>query len=254
MTEDSPGARRAWAPSATTAATAATAAATVATAAARAAARKRTAAAPWLAVLPMLAILAAACHSPTSASAPATAGASRPPTGAPATSAPSPAGNPTAAAGGAGDAAGHCPSAALKAALGPPSGAAGSSYVPIRFTNVSATRCTLFGYPGVSFVTGRSGSEVGNPASRIPLPTGRDHRVTLAPGHAANAVLQVADAGNYPAARCQPASAPYLRVFPPDQTAALYLRNADGYPACASRGVTILHVQPVQPGAGSAGS
>ena len=275
MTADGPAARRVRTPSATTAATAvATGAATGATGAtgaagpeaagpgaarpgaagpaATGAARKRTAATACLAVLPMLAMLAAACQSP-SASSSATAGASRPPSGtsAPATSGTSPAGNPTAASGGAGNAAGTCSSHALRAALGPASGAAGSSYVPIRFTNRSETRCTLYGYPGVSFVTWPSGSEVGNPASRMPLTAGPAHVVTITPGSTANAVLQVADAGNYPTSACQPASAPYLRVFPPGQTAALYVRN--GYRACASRGVTILHVEPVQSGAGSAG-
>lgn len=220
-----------------------------------AAARKGTAAVSYLAAVPVVALLAAACSSPSAGTA-----GSRPPSGAAsAAGAPSGAGtsagtgNPTAAAGGTGTAAGACASAALKAALGPPSGAAGSSYLPIRFTNVSAAGCTLQGYPGVSFVTGPSGSQVGNPADRIPRPAGPAHPVTLAPGGAANAVLQVADAGNYPASRCQPASAAYLRVFPPGQTAALYVRNAYGYPACASTGVTTLHVEPVQPGPGSAG-
>lgn len=218
------------------------------------AAGKGTAVAACLAALPVVALLAAGCSSasPSAGSPPPSGAASAPGTPAGAGTSAS-TGSPAAAAGGTGTAAGACASAALKAALGPPSGAAGSSYVPIRFTNVSAARCTLFGYPGVSFVTGPSGREVGNPADRIPLPAGPAHRVTLAPGGAANAVLQVADAGNYPASRCQPASAAYLRVFPPGQTAALQVKNAYGYQACTSRGVTTLHVEPVQPGAGSAG-
>ena len=145
-----------------------------------------------------------------------------------------------------------CATSVLKAVMGPASGAAGSAYVPIRFTNHSSTGCTLFGYPGVSFVTGPAGSQVGNAASRTPLPAGPAHLVTLAPGAVANAVLQIADTGNYPRSTCQPASGPYLRIYPPGQTAALYLRNGTGFGTCASKSVTTLHIEPVQPGASPA--
>lgn len=58
-----------------------------------------------------------------------------------------------------------CATTALTASLGPGSGAAGSSYYPIEFTNASSTTCTLYGYPGVSFVTA-SGVQVGAAATR----------------------------------------------------------------------------------------
>lgn len=100
------------------------------------------------------------------------------------------------------------------------SAAAGSVYYPINFTNTGAAACTLFGYPGVSFVTGRSGSEIGAPATRnhgVPSVT-----VTLQPGGHAHASLQVVDAGNYSASYCHPVTAHLLRVYPPNQTAAGY--------------------------------
>ena len=43
-----------------------------------------------------------------------------------------------------------CATTALTASLGPASGAAGSSYYPIEFTNSSSATCSLYGYPGVS--------------------------------------------------------------------------------------------------------
>jgi hypothetical protein len=119
---------------------------------------------------------------------------------------------------------------------------------------VSSADCALYGYPGVSFVTGPAGGQVGNAASRIPLPAGQPRAVTLRPGEVANAVLQVVDNGVYPKSGCQPADGSYLRVYPPGQTAALYVRT--GFTqgaACASRTVTTLQIQPVQPGAGPAG-
>jgi Protein of unknown function (DUF4232) len=161
---------------------------------------------------------------------------------------------PAAAAGASANAAGACATSTLKAATGPANGAAGSAYVPIRFTNVSSRTCTLSGYPGVSFVTGPTGSQVGNAADRMPPPNGLARPVALAPGAVASAVLQIADAGNfYPASRCRPASGPYLRVYPPGQTGALFIRTGFGAGvACASRAVTTLHVGPVQPGASPA--
>jgi uncharacterized protein DUF4232 len=73
--------------------------------------------------------------------------------------------------------------------------AAGSIYVPIGFTNTSGNACTMEGYPGVSFVRGPSGGQLGNAATRNPAAP--PAMVTLAPGGVAHAILQVAGAGNY---------------------------------------------------------
>ena len=56
-----------------------------------------------------------------------------------------------------------CPSSVLKANVDTAQGgaAAGSNYVPIDFTNTSGSACTLDGYPGVSFVRGPSGGQLG---------------------------------------------------------------------------------------------
>jgi hypothetical protein len=214
------------------------------------AARRRTAASGFLAALVVLAILVAGCGS----SAPSAAtGGSQPPSSPASPAGKTPGAGSPGTAGGSANAARACATTALKAVLVPASGAAGSAYAPIRFSNVSRTRCALSGYPGVSFVTGPSGSQIGSAANRIPLPAGPARAVTLAPGAFANAVLQIADPGNYPKSRCQPASAPYLRVYPPGQTEALYLKNASGFGACASADVTTLHIEPVEPGASPPG-
>ena len=76
--------------------------------------------------------------------------------------------------------------------------AAGSTYYPIQFANTSGSSCTLYGYPGVSFVTAQGGSQIGPAASRNPaMPKAL---VTLAPGQTVHAELQVVDAENYPPA------------------------------------------------------
>ena len=101
-------------------------------------------------------------------------------------------------------------------------GAAGSIYYPLDFTNISGSPCTLFGYPGVSFVTGQSGTQLGRAATRNPV--AHPVTITLAPGDVAHATLQVAEAGNYDPAQCSPVTAHWLKVFPPDQFSAAYVR------------------------------
>ncbi len=141
-----------------------------------------------------------------------------------------------------------CVTSALAVSLGPGSGAAGSTYYPIEFTNTSGVTCTLYGYPGVSFVAA-SGGQVGAAATEDPTYPRR--LVTLASGAAAHAELRVTDAVNYPSSACQPVTVHRLRVFPPGQISSLYLTlNAT---ACASTSVQILSVQTVQPGNGAAG-
>lgn len=108
-----------------------------------------------------------------------------------------------------------CKTSALAASLGPGNGAAGSIYYPIQFTSRSGATCTLYGYPGVSFVAA-SGGQVGAAATEDPAYPRR--LVTLAPGAAAHAELRVTDAMNYPASACRPVTVHRLRVFPPGQT------------------------------------
>jgi hypothetical protein len=138
-----------------------------------------------------------------------------------------------------------CATAVLKAALGRGSGAAGSVYYPVDFTNTSASACSLYGYPGVSFVTA-SGGQVGAAATEDPVYPRQ--LVTLAPGSTAHAELQVLDAHNYPPSTCSPVAVHRLKVFPPGQTSALYVAvSATG---CLNPSVPVLTVQTVQPGGG----
>jgi hypothetical protein len=140
-----------------------------------------------------------------------------------------------------------CASTALTARLGPGSGAAGSSYYPVELTNSSSSTCSLYGYPGVSFIIAASGSQIG--ASAIEDPAFPRRLVTLAPGATAHAVLQVVDARNYPASTCHPVTAHSLRIYPPGQTTALSVSFTAT--ACAATSVPILGVQTVQPGSGA---
>ncbi len=122
--------------------------------------------------------------------------------------------------------------------VGPGGGAAGSTSMPIEFTNTGHTTCTLYGYPGVS---ARSSSQLGYAAGRDPQAPSRT--VILAPGASAHTVLQLTDVSNYPPATCGPATASVLRVYPPGSLTSEDV--AYRFPACSKAGPVYLSVRAV---------
>jgi hypothetical protein len=138
-----------------------------------------------------------------------------------------------------------CPTRSLGLKLGLAQGAAGSTFQVIDFTNISNASCTLYGYPGVSLAGGK-------PVTQIGLAAAESHAtarklVTLSPGAVASAVLQIAHAVNFPAARCGLVTADYLQIYPPNQTTPGYLHYRSQ--TCAKK-VQILTISVVQPGSG----
>jgi hypothetical protein len=107
------------------------------------------------------------------------------------------------------------------------------------FTNVSRLPCTMTGYPQVA--ADRNGVPVGGAA--VQDTTVVAHRLLLAPGQTVHAALDA----TVPTARCHPVSASGLRVTPPGQSSARYLRRP--LTACTARGQIYLHVRAVQTGA-----
>jgi hypothetical protein len=116
----------------------------------------------------------------------------------------------------------------------------------IDFVNISGVTCSLYGYPGVSFVTTGTGGHVIGAAAAESSTTPR-RLVTLAPGATGNALLRIVEAGIYPASKCGPVTAHWLQIYPPNQTTPAYLAYTS--PAC-SKPVNILSVSVVQPGSG----
>jgi hypothetical protein len=110
--------------------------------------------------------------------------------------------------------------------LGAGDGAAGSTYFMVNFLNRSSVICTLNGYPGVSYVTGTAGTQVGSPAARVPTPGSTQQTVQLAPGNSAHATLREVNVGNYPSATCSPTPVRGLRIYPPNQTAATFIAQS----------------------------
>lgn len=125
---------------------------------------------------------------------------------------------PTSAAGTA-----NCATSELKGTLGQEEGAAGSVYAPLILTNVGSRPCELRGFPGVSYVAGDDGHQVG-PAAAMSGPRGGE--VVLKPGAAAAAQLQLVNVANFDAAACKPIPVRGLRIYPPGDTASLYIARA----------------------------
>jgi hypothetical protein len=135
-----------------------------------------------------------------------------------------------------------CATSALQVKLGSSDGYAGGVYVLIDFTNTSGSTCTLFGYPGVSLVTGPPYKQIGLAAKRSTSTSKK--LVTLAAGATANAQLQIVNALNFPSASCGPTKATALKIYPPNQTEPAYLPNTS---TGCSKPVQIMYIGTVRP-------
>ncbi|MBY8888569.1 DUF4232 domain-containing protein [Streptomyces sp. PTM05] len=136
-----------------------------------------------------------------------------------------------------------CATSQLKATQQDASVGAGQYYSKVVFTNVSGTTCTLDGFPGVSYVK-QAGVQSGNAAQRS---GGPGHVVTLKPHGTASAVLHDANGiGGYDPSQCQLSQAQGLRVYPPNQKAALFIPWNTQH--CAGPTIHSLTIGPVQAG------
>ncbi|MCW2671434.1 MAG: hypothetical protein JWP14_23 [Frankiales bacterium] len=132
-----------------------------------------------------------------------------------------------------------CPYSAMRMTSRSAGGAAGSVLVDLILTNTSSATCTVTGYPGLSWVAGADGHQVGSAATR----TGEPYQtVALAAGGATVSHARFARAANYPANRCSPVPAAGFRVYPPGQTRADFVPYPDT--ACSSTQVSQLEVRP----------
>jgi hypothetical protein len=136
--------------------------------------------------------------------------------------------------------------------------AAGSSYVPLDFTNASSKPCTVPSFPAVAFASTAAGPQIGSVAKPEQASQTEEASQTgslvLAPAGVAHAWLQIVDAANYPAARCKPVQAGGLRVaFAGSGTAAFV---AHPFQACANAmpGTAVLAVFAVQAGTAKRGT
>jgi len=191
-----------------------------------------------IALIPMAGVVALGCGSSGTARIASSTSTTVAPTTAPPTTATAttaiPTTSPTSGVG-------PCTSGQLSATVGSGQGAAGTEIYQLVFTNAGSTSCTLQGYPGVSFV-GANGVQLGSPAGRggstaPPL-------TSLEPSQSVYATFTYPSSGNI----CGNAGTPTagLRVYPPNQTAALlapftYASVCSTAPG-ASSGLTIFPI------------
>jgi hypothetical protein len=129
-------------------------------------------------------------------------------------------------------------------------GAAGSTYFPLQFTNLSRHYCSLRGFPGVSAISS-NGKQLGSPAHWSHVTPVRT--VVLAPGATAHTLLQYGDVEVETGAGCgRPTTAFELRVYPPGQRSATHA--AFDLPVCSHAGPIYLNVEPITAGVGTINS
>jgi hypothetical protein len=113
-----------------------------------------------------------------------------------------------------------CHSGTLAVSLGASEGAAGTIYVSLRFTDKGSAPCVIQGFPGVSYVGGDKGVQVGPAAEREGT---KGAPVTLAPGAVASAPVGMVQVLNYDEAVCRPTPTRGIRVYPPGDTASVFV-------------------------------
>ena len=138
-----------------------------------------------------------------------------------------------------------CTTAALSVTFGSPSGTAGAIHYTITFHNTGSASCTLYGYPGVSFLTA-SGGQIGAPAVRQ---GGSSTTVTLAPGGNAYSSVAVTDPGIPPCS--SQGTATQVRIYPPGQTQSSLVAAPSGVDVCSSPNTSAYLASTVTPVASS---
>ncbi|MGH3492544.1 MAG: DUF4232 domain-containing protein [Sciscionella sp.] len=140
---------------------------------------------------------------------------------------------------------GQCYSKDLKLSISKATGSAGHTEANLLFTNSSSHSCTMRGFPGVSYVNGDSGHQVGSPAQWVGA---KGPLLTLHPHQVASAAVREADVGVY-GAKCRPVHVRGLRVYPPHNKAAMYV-PAPGT-GCANAAIAQLQVRSTAKGSGN---
>jgi hypothetical protein len=123
---------------------------------------------------------------------------------------------------------GLCKAGDVALSLGQGDAGAGSAYRPLNIKNTSGKPCTIQGFPGVSYVGGDNGQQIGLPAFRSGE---KGAAVKLNPGQSAAADIQFVQVRNFDPAVCKPTPVKGLRVYLPQETASNFL--ADPGTGCA---------------------
>ncbi len=133
-----------------------------------------------------------------------------------------------------------CALANLAVTFGTGQGAAGHMVYPLRLRNQGTAPCSLEGYPGVSYVAGSTGTQVGAAAVHTPGPA---PAVVLQTGGAVTANVDMTSTGPYDAATCKPVPVRGFRVYPPGSYTAAFVPLP--LTACSNPALKTLQVTPI---------
>jgi hypothetical protein len=134
----------------------------------------------------------------------------------------------------------RCTTADVRITLQAGDGAAGSVYSVLRMRNTSAAPCRTSGFGGVSYVVRPGGAQVGAAADRVQR--GRVKPLTVQPGAGVQATLREVSPDNYPRGECHLTRVAGLRVYPPDETHAVFVAHPTQ--ACSADTVHLLELAP----------
>ncbi len=141
---------------------------------------------------------------------------------------------------------GPCLTSNLRLTVGASNGAAGTIYYPLDLTSAGTSACTLYGYPGVAFVTSPGGSSIGAPAGRRPIAGISPALITLQPGASAHAILAVSYVLVGTQSHSHQVPVITVQVYPPDEYTALFAPIK--VTGCADRSLVVMWVSPVTSG------
>ncbi|MDX6246443.1 MAG: hypothetical protein QOE76_4166 [Frankiales bacterium] len=142
----------------------------------------------------------------------------------------------------------RCKNSQLTVSLSAADRGAGQIYSQILFVNKGTTTCTLAGHPGVSYVAGDDGHQVGASATR----TGTGvTTVSLAPGATASALLHEANYSSFDQSVCKPVTVRGLRVYPPGSLAAVFLPRVGKECSAVTLPAPALSIAQVKAGSGA---
>lgn len=142
----------------------------------------------------------------------------------------------------------ECKVADLKLSFGGGDAAAGTVYRALVFTNKGNRTCTIQGFPGVSYVAGDDGHQVGPAAFRN---GSKGAVVTLKPGGTAFADIGFVQVANFEPSACKPTEVRGLRIYPPHEYDSMFIA-APGTGCSATPPGNQLTVATVKAGSGPA--
>ena len=130
--------------------------------------------------------------------------------------------------------------------------AAGSSYIPLDFTNIGGASCTLSGFPQVSVAASSTGRQLGA-AGTLDRGAAAELMV-LSSGQSAHIWLRLVDVANIPATQCDPVPGAGLRISLPGQQPGTFIAHSMTTCAKSVTGTDVLTVEPFRPGAARPGT